>query len=658
MVRAHIADRGVRDPAVLEAMGSVPREAFLPPGLEEFAYADTPLPIERGQTISQPYIVALMAAAAGLRPGDRVLEVGTGSGYAAAILGRIVLEVYTIERHEELASVAAERLARLGFSNVHVRHADGTLGWPEQAPFDAIIVAAGSPKVPKALLDQLALGGRLVIPVGEGRTVQRLLRVTRGIDDRLREEELGDVRFVPLIGVQGWAGEPTEWDGRPARPLSRPETLARLVREAAEPLESIDGHDLGALLERLGRSRLVLIGEATHGTSEFYRMRARITRELIRTRGFRVVAVEADWPDARRVNRYVQALPDGRRPEEPAFARFPTWMWRNHETWGFVEWLRDFNAQSREPAQHAGFYGLDLYSLFASIRSVLDYLERVDPPAARLARERYSCLTPWQSDPQAYGRAALSGRYRVCEKEAVAMLRDMLSRELDYAERDGERALDAVENARLVADAERYYRAMYYGASESWNQRDRHMFDTLERLLTFHGASSKVVVWAHNSHLGDARATEMGARGELNLGQLCRQRFGDAASLVGFGTDHGTVAAADDWDGPMRVMTLRPSHPESYERLCHESGVRAFLLHLREPSRGEVRSELAPPRLERAVGVVYRPDTELQSHYFHASLPHQFDEYVWLDETQALRPIGAAETRTLPAFHPFSTGPA
>jgi protein-L-isoaspartate(D-aspartate) O-methyltransferase len=587
-----------------------------------------------------------------------VLEVGTGSGYAAAILGRIVLEVYTIERHEELASVAAERLARLGFSNVHVRHADGTLGWPEQAPFDAIIVAAGSPKVPKALLDQLALGGRLVIPVGEGRTVQRLLRVTRGIDDRLREEELGDVRFVPLIGVQGWAGEPTEWDGRPARPLSRPETLARLVREAAEPLESIDGHDLGALLERLGRSRLVLIGEATHGTSEFYRMRARITRELIRTRGFRVVAVEADWPDARRVNRYVQALPDGRRPEEPAFARFPTWMWRNHETWGFVEWLRDFNAQSREPAQHAGFYGLDLYSLFASIRSVLDYLERVDPPAARLARERYSCLTPWQSDPQAYGRAALSGRYRVCEKEAVAMLRDMLSRELDYAERDGERALDAVENARLVADAERYYRAMYYGASESWNQRDRHMFDTLERLLTFHGASSKVVVWAHNSHLGDARATEMGARGELNLGQLCRQRFGDAASLVGFGTDHGTVAAADDWDGPMRVMTLRPSHPESYERLCHESGVRAFLLHLREPSRGEVRSELAPPRLERAVGVVYRPDTELQSHYFHASLPHQFDEYVWLDETQALRPIGAAETRTLPAFHPFSTGPA
>ena len=394
--------------------------------------------------------------------------------------------------------------------------------------------------MPETLRDQLATGGRLVIPVGEGRSVQRLVRVTRGADGRFHEEELGDVRFVPLIGAQGWMAEPSEWNGRPTQPLSRPGTLAHLVREVAEPLEAIEGQDLGALLERLARSRVVLIGEATHGTSEFYRMRARITQELIRTRGFGIVAVEADWPDARRVTRYVQTLPNGHRPEESAFARFPTWMWRNHRTWGFVEWLRVFNAEVREPARQASFYGLDLYSLFTSIRSVLEYLERVDPPAARLARERYSCLTPWQADPQAYARAAISGRYRVCEKEAVAMLRDMLGRELDYAERDGERFLDAVENARLVADAERYYRAMYYGASESWNQRDRHMFDTLERLLAFHGPSSKAVVWAHNSHLGDARATEMSARGELNLGQLCRQRFGDAAFLVGFGTDHGT----------------------------------------------------------------------------------------------------------------------
>ncbi len=657
MVRTQIAARGVQDPAVLEAMRSVPREAFLPPELEEFAYADAPLPIERGQTISQPYIVALMAAAAQLGPADRVLEVGTGSGYAAAVLGRIAREVYTVERHEDLARLAAERLARLGFANVSVQHGDGTLGWREHAPYDAILVAAGGPKVPEALPDQLAPGGRLVIPVGEGREVQQLLRVTREANGGFRQEELGDVRFVPLIGAQGWAAEPAEWNGRPSLAPSRPATLTRLVREAAEPLESIDAGDLGRLLERISGSRLALLGEATHGTSEFYRMRARITQELIRTQGFRIVAVEADWPDARRVNRYVQALPDGHRPQESAFARFPTWMWRNHETGRFVEWLRSFNAQAREPALQAGFYGLDLYSLFTSIRSVLEYLERVDPPAARVARERYSCLTPWQSDPHAYGRAALSGRYRVCEREAVAMLRDMLSRRLEYAERDGERFLDAVENARLIADAERYYRAMYYGASESWNQRDQHMFDTLERLLAFHGPGSKAVVWAHNSHLGDASATEMSTRGELNLGHLCRQRFGDRAFLVGFGTDRGTVAAAHDWDGPMSVMSLRPAHPESYERLCHESGVEAFFLHLREPSRDEVRSELGASRLERAVGVVYRPETELQSHYFHASLPYQFDEYIWFDETHAVRPVTVGEARALAALHPFSVEP-
>jgi protein-L-isoaspartate(D-aspartate) O-methyltransferase len=332
-------------------------------------------------------------------------------------------------------------------------------------------------------------------------------------------------------------------------------------------------------------------------------------------------------------------------------------MWRNHETWAFVEWLRVFNAEVREPAGRAGFYGLDLYSLFTSIRSVLEYLERIDPPAARIARERYSCLTPWQADPQAYARAALTGRYRVCEREAVAMLRDMLARRLEYAERDGDRFLDAVQNARLVADAERYYRAMYYGAAVSWNQRDQHMSDTLEALLAFHGPGSKAVLWAHNSHLGDAQATEMSARGELNLGHLCRQRYGERAYLIGFGTDHGTVAAAHEWDGPMHTMSLRPAHPESYERLCHDAGVGAFLLPLREPSREEVRAELTPPRLERAVGVIYRPDTELESHYFQASLPHQFDEYIWVDETRAVRPITTTEARTLSALHPFSLGP-
>jgi protein-L-isoaspartate(D-aspartate) O-methyltransferase len=649
MVRTQIAARGIGDPAVLEAMRSVPREAFLPPELAEFAYEDHPLPIAEGQTISQPYIVALMTAALLLDRTDRVLEIGTGSGYAAAILGRVARDVYTVERHGELADAAAARLRTLGFANVHVRHGDGTRGWPEHAPYDAIVVTAGGPKIPEPLLAQLAVGGRLVIPVGEEKALQTLVRVTREADGSLRQEELGDVRFVPLIGAEGWTEE--EWTGRPRAQGSPPATVAHLLRETAEPMTGrIADVDVGPLLERIGDARVVLIGEATHGTSEFYALRAHITKALIRSRGFTIVAVEADWPDAARVQRYVTAPPAAAAPDWRAFARFPTWMWRNHEVLGFVEWLREWNGV-RTPV---GFYGLDLYSMYRSIRLVLDYLDRVDPEAARTARERYACLTPWEGDPATYGRAVISGRYRACEKEAVAMLRDMLSRELDYAARDGERFLDAVGNARVVANAERYYRAMYYGGSESWNLRDTHMFETLEALLRFHGPQARAVVWEHNSHLGDAAATEMGVRGELNVGHLCRRSFGEGAYLIGFGTDHGTVAAAHDWDGPMDVMRVRPAHPQSYESLCHESGVPAFFLPLRAPAREAVRYELDRPRLERAIGVVYRPETELQSHYFHAALPRQFDEYVWYDETRAVRPVTDAEARGLPRMHPFA----
>jgi protein-L-isoaspartate(D-aspartate) O-methyltransferase len=650
MVREQIEARGIRDRAVLRAMREVPREAFLPPELEEFAYEDTPLPIASDQTISQPYIVALMTAALQLGPNDRVLEIGTGSGFAAAILGRIAKEVYTIERHAELAERAAHRLRELGFHNVTVHQGDGTLGWPEHAPYDAIVVTAGGPQVPQALLDQLAVGGRLVIPVGEERNLQRLVRITRNAEG-LQHEELGDVRFVPLIGAQGWEGEP-------ARPRSSTATLARLVCEVAQPIAGIADADLGSLIERIGDARVVCVGEATHGTSEFYAFRARLTRELIRTRGFGIVAVEADWPDAARVNRWVQGLGMATGRPWRAFARFPVWMWRNHEVLDFVESLREWNG-AREPEGRAHFYGLDLYSMYTSIRLVLEYLDRIDPDTAAIARRRYACLTPWEGDPATYGAAAVSGRYRVCEDEAVAMLRDMLARELDYAARDGEQFLDAVGNARLVADAERYYRAMYYGGPYSWNLRDTHMFETLRALLDFHGPESKAVIWEHNSHLGDASATEMGARGELNVGQLCRRHFRDRAFLIGQGTDHGTVAAAHDWDGPMGEVGVRPSHPESYERVFHDTQVRAFLLHLREPARAEVRDELTPARLERAIGVVYRPETELQSHYFHAVLPRQFDEWVWFDETQAVHPLSEEDARRLPRAHPFAPyGPA
>ena len=650
MVDEQIAARGIRDRRVLDAFCSVPREAFVPSGLEEFAYDDAPLPIGEEQTISQPYIVALMCEALELRPSDRVLEVGTGSGYAAAILSRLAAEAYTVERLEGLAERARRRLQEAGFRNVHVRHGDGTLGWPEHAPYDAIVVAAGGPRISRPLLDQLAVDGRLVMPVGPSLREQHLVRVTRVSDTEFRREDLGPVRFVPLIGAGGWPEPPAE-PAFVASSQSPCHAISKLIREVAEPISSIEDTSLEHLLDRIGDSRIVLLGEATHGTSEFYRMRARITRELIERRGFDIVAVEADWPDAARVDAYVRHLAPPSQVSKP-FSRFPTWMWRNAEVREFTDWLRTWNSRKGHDHQ-VSFHGLDLYSLHASIDAVLQYLERVDPEAARIARMRYGCLTPWQADPATYGKAAVTGRYRSCEGDVVAMLKDLLERRLDYASRDGERYLDAVQNARLVANGERYYRTMYYGSRESWNLRDRHMFGTLELLLSHHGEGSKAVVWEHNSHLGDARATEMGARGELNVGQLVRERHGEQAYLVGFGTDHGTVAAAHDWGGEMEVMNVVPARPESYERLSHDSGREAFLLHLRDPKRRDLRDELIPPRLERAIGVIYRPETELLSHYFQASLPLQFDEWIWFDTTRAVTPFASEPEAGLPDTYPF-----
>ncbi|MGA7118444.1 MAG: protein-L-isoaspartate(D-aspartate) O-methyltransferase, partial [Polyangiaceae bacterium] len=417
MVDVHLGQRGITDALVLDAFRHVPREAFVPAELSEFAYEDTPLPIGQGQTISQPYIVALTIQELGLRGGERVLEIGTGSGYAAAVLGRIAKDVYTVERIEALADSASSRLARLGFSNVHVVHGDGSLGLPEQAPYEAIAVAAGGPKAPPALLAQLAVGGRLVMPIGATEDTQILVRITRESDAKYREEPLVDVHFVPLIGEEAWGPE----KGRILRAPRQSRGaggLATLVREAAEPIQDIETTDIEALLDRIGDAQLVLLGEATHGTSEFYRMRARITRELIAHRGFQFVAVEADWPDAARIDDYVLGGPRRSALEFVPFERFPTWMWRNEEVHDFVDWLRAYNADHQ--SRRVGFHGLDLYSLFTSIAAVLAYLDKVDPAAAGVARHRYASLTPWQKDPAAYGEAVLVGRYESSEATVVA----------------------------------------------------------------------------------------------------------------------------------------------------------------------------------------------------------------------------------------------
>jgi protein-L-isoaspartate(D-aspartate) O-methyltransferase len=610
-----------------------------------------------GQTISQPYIVALMIESAEVRPGDKVLDVGTGSGYAAAILSRIAEKVFTIERHRPLADDARRRCARLGYDNIEVRHGDGTLGWPEAAPFDAILVAAGGPEVPETLRRQLKIGGRMIIPVGKLGEAQELVKVVRDGPDQFHEEDLGPVTFVPLIGAEGFAERTA--DGVPSftrvwpKPVHPPRPAEQLIREAAEPLPAPEDEAFGAFFDRFARtSRIVLLGEATHGTSEFYRARAAITKRLITQHGFTVVAVEADWPDAAMVDRYVRHK-STHVGSGPAFRRFPTWMWRNVEVAEFVDWLREHNA-AREPGRQTGFFGLDIYNMNAAIHAILHYLDSVDPDAARVARERYGCLTPWQRDPAAYGRMALTTGYAKCEISVTLALRDLLKKQLDYEAKDRDSFLDAAQNARLIAAAERYYRVMYYGTAESWNLRDRHMFETLEHLLDWRGPGTKAVVWAHNSHVGNAAATDMGfARGEINIGQLCRERFGQQAALIGFGTDHGTVAAASDWDAPMEIKAVRTAHPDSYERLCRDSGVQRFLLDLRKGQRSALRTELMHSRLERAIGVIYRPETELASHYFDARLPEQFDGYVWFDETRAVTPLPTECRAGVPETYPF-----
>jgi erythromycin esterase-like protein len=416
---------------------------------------------------------------------------------------------------------------------------------------------------------------------------------------------------------------------------------------------------LRPLIETVGDARLVLIGEATHGTHEFYRTRAELTKALIAERGFNLVAVEADWPDAYRVNRWVRAAAaeSGHEAALDDFTRFPRWMWRNTDVVSFVTWLREHNG-ARPVAQRVGFYGLDLYSLHRSIEAVLAYLRKIDPDAAERARARYSCFEMFGDDPQAYGYASSLGLSRDCENEVTSQLLELRRQALDYASRDGRIAADdyffAEQNARLVTNAETYYRAMFAGRAESWNVRDQHMMETLEALLAHierTDGSSRAVVWAHNSHLGDARATQMGAGGELNLGQLARERFEEQAWLVGFTTHIGSVTAASNWDDPAERRQVVPSLEGSYERLFHETGLAQFLLFLRS---GPARDALWTERLERAIGVIYRPESERASHYFRARLPAQFDAVLHIDRTSAVEPLErwAADEVDLPETYP------
>ncbi len=418
-----------------------------------------------------------------------------------------------------------------------------------------------------------------------------------------------------------------------------------LIKQKAVKIENTE-NVADEILALVGDANFVLIGEASHGTHEFYKYRAEITKRLIVEKSFAAIAVEADFPDAYRVNRFVRGIGSDETAEESLgdFQKFPLWMWRNAVVLEFVEWLRDFNAEIAPPNRKIGFYGLDLYSLHASMNAVLTYLDKVDPDAARRARFRYSCFDQFGENPQAYGYAASFDLSNACESEAVSQLVDLRKRAAEYANRDGFLAREAFffaeQNARLVKNAEEYYRQMFRGRVSSWNLRDRHMAETLQTIavhLETENGAAKIVVWAHNSHLGDARATEMGERGEWNVGQLVREKYGDQAVNIGFTTNTGTVTATFDWDEPARLKRVRPAIKDSYEKLFHETEIPNFFLNMRD---AEIKKALSEPLLTRAIGVIYRPETERVSHYFAARLAEQFDGVIHFDETVAVEPLG------------------
>jgi erythromycin esterase-like protein len=422
-------------------------------------------------------------------------------------------------------------------------------------------------------------------------------------------------------------------------------SIAPLLRQYAEPLPELNTEAFGEMFDRYADARVVMIGEASHGTSDFYRTRAAITQRLIEQHGFTIVAVEADWPDAGHVDRYVRGLAPSAWKRH-IFSRFPTWMWRNTDVRAFAHWLHHYNHQ-KAPELRVEFRGLDVYSLRNSIHEVLNYLEQVDPQLAHEARRRYGCLTPWQDDPALYGHFVERGGVMPCEQAVVDQLNAILAEQLVGLAQDEEALFNATQNAQVVRAAEQYYRAIYQGSTTSWNLRDQHMFDTLQALLEHRGPQARAVVWAHNSHIGNAAATEMGWKGQFNIGQLCRNAYGRDVVLIGMSTDRGQVAAADDWDGDMHIKDVRPSRADSWEHQFLEAGIAASLIDWRDPERETLRQALSDTRLERAIGVIYRPESELRSHYFQAVLADQFDALVWIEQTQPVTALHLPKSQEL-----------
>lgn len=420
--------------------------------------------------------------------------------------------------------------------------------------------------------------------------------------------------------------------------------IINILKAEAIALKDLSS-DYDSLINFIGDAQIVLLGEASHGTQEFYDARAKITQRLIEEKNFNAVAIEGDWPDTYQINKYINGLEYKKATDAlAAFDRFPTWMWKNTSVLNFIEWLKVYNTKQAKTESKIGFYGLDVYSLYRSIDSILQYLDKINAQAAAEARYYYSCLNKYREDPQMYGYEVFAKIIKSCEYEVLEELKRLQSQNFDWIIKDKistEDAFYSEQNAQVIKNAENYYRALFIKEENTWNIRDSHMFDTLNMLINYYNLKKnidtpKIIIWAHNSHIGNSKATEMNLRGEYNIGELVKEKFGSNAISIGFTTYNGTVSAASDWHAPVERKILRNALPESYEYIFHATEIEKFFLILKN---NKIKNILPKKLLERAIGVIYRPETERQSHYFYTDLAEQFDVIIHFDKTRALEPL-------------------
>ena len=618
MVAEQVVSRGVRDPVLLQALRDVPREAFVSERHREFAWHDVPLPLDASAEVLPAFSVAMLLEASELRPGHRVLEIGTGAGYLTAVLSRVVGLVVTIEWSATRAGPAEERLRKLGCRNVTVLQRPPTVGCSEAAPFDAIVVSMRCMGLPTPLLPQLRVGGVFTMSVGEAQRAQRLLRIRRTGASVFHPEALGPAALVP-VRVRVADAQPMDPLAVPVTRMPAPDASpAAVLRGVCEPFSEDFDTVAARLATRVNGSQVVVMGGASDGTRQFHALRARLTRHLLEHEGFDVLAVDGDVEGA------------GTGSEAPLAC--PVWSLRNPETAALLQWMRAAACGPRPLAT----CGLDVYARIRSLRTALRHMRMQDAPAAEAARVRYGSLTPWQSDAETFDHASAMGRLGRLVPALAGRLTSLHARRVAAARAAGRWHADPALADGMRRDALSHYVEMLRGHPEAWSMRNRHLADALHALQRARGGEARVVVWTSGPNAGHAGATEMGARGEASLGQLVRERLGSRACLIGMGTHHGTVTVPSAWDGAPQVRPVPDAHRDSCERLLHETGVPRFLLSLRTLDSGTAHAALSAPRLQRFCGAVYSPESELRSHCYQTSLPAQFDEYVWFDQTDAV----------------------